>query len=603
MNGTPHKGIRGRLRRWLSPDPIKESLAQQILYLRELPLRRRIKGRMISGSKLLLRQWEAGQRAEFAKPSSSLPLDAEFETAVARIANGADSDASELLPYLCAAGTNQRASANIRLAEAYLQIDTPERLSQARIFAERAWVLSGFSAETLPLYERILRATGDAEALREAYKRIGIAAARRGAFPQAINYFNHWQYGYQTVERVDRYGYDFDILHAVAEMAAPYCFDPPLSSPKRSEKIRVAHLVRGIVEPNSNLVRISHEFARHHDRSRFDVCFFVPETDEAIDASPQGREFMRTFEELGYEVVTAGEAQSQEEGLLGVAGKIYGARPHLLLTSAALADFSQAFLTALRPAPLTVALVQGPPPQFAPPWVDWSIAWSRHPLMDTPVNCSHVEFTLEWAATGPIVPYKRSDLGLPTNAFLMMSAGRPAKFQDSQFWRMIGDLLSRHSHAYFIAVGPTVGEVPLLGSILSAEERSRVKCLGWRQDVIALLASADVVLDTYPNGGGLVLVEAITHGVPIVAHRNDYLKQFDQNAWSPVEDFIDDPDLVVPRGDFAQFESVVERMIANEEFRTQAFSRCKSGLRTPTDPADAVRKCEELFLRLLGCVR
>jgi glycosyltransferase involved in cell wall biosynthesis len=598
MNEMRHKGIRGRLRRWLANDPSKESLARQILYLRELPLGRRIKGRLIVGAKILLRQWEIGQRPEFTKPSSSSQFDAEFEAILERIASGAEFHGSELLPYLCAAGTSERSTANYRLAEAYLEIDTPERLRQALVFAERAWFLSKFSLEMFPLYERLLRTIGDAEGLREAYKRLGIAAAREGAFARAINYFNAWHYGYQTVEHVDRFAYDDDILHAVFKMAAPYRFAPSLSAVKAGERIRIAHLVRGILEPNSNLVRISHEFARHHDKSRFDVCFFVPETDAEIDASKQGRDFMRTFAELGYGVSTAAGAGSQEEALLGIARKINGFEPHLMLTSAALADFSHAFLTALQPAPFTVGLVQGPPPQFAPPWLDWCISWSKHPLLDTPVDCSHVEIKLNWATHEEVKPPSNADLNLPADAFVMMSAGRPAKFQDTDVWQMIGNILDHHPGAHFLAVGPTAQEVPPLDSLMSAAAQARVQCLGWRLDVHSLIAAADVVLDTYPNGGGQVLVEAMTLGVPIVAQRNDYMIRFDQNAWSPVEDFIDDPHLLVARGDFAQFARVVERLVVDEEFRQNAAVRCKAAV-AGSSPESAVRNCEKVIEGLI----
>lgn len=598
MNEIRHKGIVDRLRNRLANDPIKRSLARQLLYMRELPLRRRIKRRLIAGSKLLLRQWEAGQHAELTKPTSNEQLGEEFETLVARIASGVDPDVNDLLPYLCSEGTVQRAIANRRLAEAYVQIDTSQSLNQARVFAERAWILSEFSTEVFPVYEHVVRALGDAEALREAYKRLGIAAARQGDFPRAINDFNHWQYGYQTVHRVDRYGYDYDILGAITDMAAPYRFAPSLSVPKHGQRIRIAHLVRGLVEPNSNLVRISHELARHLDRSRFELQIFAPETDREIDASVQGRDFIRTFEDLGCTLVTAGGAASQEVALLGVASRIFESRPHLLLTSAALADFSQAFITALRPAPLTVGLVQGPPQQFAPPWLDWCIAWSKHPMMDTPVNCSLVEMQLEWAAAGPVTRYEPAQLGLPDGAFVMMSAGRRAKFQDSQVWQTIGSLLERYSHAYFVAVGPTHDEIPPLGSLISPEARARVLCLGWRLDVHSLLASADVVLDTYPNGGGQVLVEAMTLGVPIVAHRNDYMIRFDQNAWSPVEQFIDDPDLIVARGDFSQFENVIERLIVDEAFRRDAAARCKAAV-AGSSPEEGVRNCEKIFERLV----
>ena len=90
---------------------------------------------------------------------------------------------------------------------------------------------------------------------------------------------------------------------------------------------------------------------------------------------------------------------------------------------------------------------------FAPPWVDWAISWSKHPLMDTPVDCSHVEIKLDWAAHTPVAGYTKAELGLPPDAVILMSAGRHVKFQDPAFWRAIGTLLDRHSDAWFLVVG------------------------------------------------------------------------------------------------------------------------------------------------------
>jgi hypothetical protein len=527
-------------------------------------------------------------------------LPKEFAALLARIAAGERVAAPALLPYLCLEERAGRGEVNAQLADAYFQAQTPEHLAQAKIFAQRAWLLTGFSDELLPLYIRILSATGDTAGIRDAYKRAGIEAGRQGRIADALRCFDLWHYAFHTYDKLDRYEYDFDIMSCVDELAAPHHFrHPPPSTPGSGEKIRLAYLVKGALELNSILVKINLELVKHHDRSRFDVTVFLPETRSAILGSPQGAEIVAAFEHCGCRVVTAPDAENPEEVLLGIARKIYESGQHLLVTSAGLASFDHYFITSLRPAPTQIGLVQGPPPQFAPPLLDWCIAWSKHPLMDTPVNCSLVELKLSRPERGGVEAYSRGELGLPERACVLLSGGRHAKFQEPEFWKAMADVLSAHPEAFYVVVGPSDEQVPFLDTVLTPELRSRVRCLGWREDFLKFLGAADILVDTYPNGGGQVLVEAMSAGLAVVAHRNDYMTLFDQTNWSPVEDFISDSDALVPRGDFQRFKEVLARMIEDEEYRRQVAERCRRQVGEGSTE-EGVRQCEEIYTRVLG---
>src|SRR5712691_675881 len=113
----------------------------------------------------------------------------DLDSLVQRIANGYNARPSQLVPYLCMESAAQRCEINALLALAYSQCPTDERLQKARVLIERAWVLSGFADELVPLCRRIFSSFGDAAALCEVYKRAGIKRAAQGDIPGTIRYF------------------------------------------------------------------------------------------------------------------------------------------------------------------------------------------------------------------------------------------------------------------------------------------------------------------------------------------------------------------------------------------------------------------------------
>src|ERR1700686_867867 len=475
-----------------------------------------------------------------------------LEAILLRIANGENVSSSELLPHLCLELREQRANVNLLLAKAYQQTGRKAGLQQARVFIQRAWLLSRFSRELLPLYLQIHSSLDDIAGIRDAYKRGGMKMASRGNIREAIRYFNLWQYAYAEFRNLDRYEYDFDILDFMDRLAKPYRFSPPLRRDVLSDgKIRVAYLVKGINELGSVLVKINLLFARFHDRSRVEPIFFVPESENSVVESPVGREHLELFKSYGCGVRMP-KVTAFEKRLLAVGKMINDARPDVLITSAVLASFEHYFITSLRPAPWIIGLVQGPPQQFSSLNLDWGVAWSKHPLIDTPVSCSLIDMELELPERNALVPYGRHEVGIPERALIMASAGRYVKFQEPEFWKAILDLLADHPQTYYLALGIEESQIPFLSSMLTAEIRSRIRFLGWQgKEYLRSLCLADIFIDTFPSGGGATLIDAIALGIPVLAFKNDYLRPYDQTDWSPAEEF-DMREIVAPRGDFAE---------------------------------------------------
>jgi hypothetical protein len=528
-----------------------------------------------------------------------------LEAILSRIAGGGSVSQTELLPFICLEDRDERADVNYRLADAYFNSGGEENLQRARVFIQRAWQLSSFRTDLLPLYTQIHSALDDIPKIREAYKHLGIAAAARGDVPEAISYFDQWQYAYMQFKRLDKFEYDFDVLDAMDRLARPYKLVPkPRTDVLKSGKIRVAYLVKGITELGSVLIKVNLLFARYHDRSRFEPVFFVPESKNDVLSCEAGPEHLRLFENHGFSVITAPETGSTQEKLRAVARAIYDAGADLLITSGALTQFRHYYITSLRPAPFVVGLIQGPPPQYAPPALDGALAWSKHPLIDCPVSCVWIPLQGDLPERDKITPYDKKELGIPDNARVVASAGRYVKFQEPAFWQAVVDLLHEFPQMYYLVLGPEESQIPFLPDVLTPESKARIRFLSWRGDsYLKGLCLADVLIDTFPSGGGGAILDPLALGIPCVSFENDYMRLFDQTDWSLADEFInvpEMPEMVAPRWDFAQMKRVVGRLLVDEEYRSDVARRSQAFvLETRTNPRKSVRDCEDAYMRFM----
>src|SRR5262249_33660377 len=116
---------------------------------------------------------------------------------------------------------------------------------------------------------------------------------------------------------------------------------------------------------------------------------------------------------------------------------------------------------------------------------------------------------------------------------------------------------------------------------------------------LSLLSGADIVIDTFPSGGGTILFDAMSLGVPVVTFKNDYMKLYDQVDWSPAEEFLHVPDLLLERGDFAEMRRVVSRLIEDPPYRADMARQCQEDVQSRTDAAGASAKYEAICLEIL----
>jgi hypothetical protein len=136
--------------------------------------------------------------------------------------------------------------------------------------------------------------------------------------------------------------------------------------------------------------------------------------------------------------------------------------------------------------------------------------------------------------------------------------------------------------------------------MLMPELKARLRFLGWKKDYLSILGSADLVIDTFPSGGGFTLIDAMALGIPVVSFENNYLRQYDQTDWSVGVEFIPAQELILERGNFEQFKVRVSRLIEDDEYRNEMAGKCREQIHLRRgNPERMVRRYEEIYAGLV----
>jgi len=193
----------------------------------------------------------------------------------------------------------------------------------------------------------------------------------------------------------------------------------------------------------------------------------------------------------------------------------------------------------------------------------------------------------------------REQYGLVPGHKVIASGGRPSKFESADHWRVVGEILARRPEAVYLAIG--LSELPPAAlASLPGDLASRVRLVAWRDDYLRVIGLADVVLDTYPSGGGVVLLDAMALGIPVVSMANDYLHEFDQTDWGLGTEFVTISDLVAPRHDFVRQVEIVDRLLEDQTYRARLGRECEALVRSQRgSPARMISRWEEVLVEVI----
>lgn len=152
---------------------------------------------------------------------------------------------------------------------------------------------------------------------------------------------------------------------------------------------------------------------------------------------------------------------------------------------------------------------------------------------------------------------KRRELGIPEDAFLLLSVGELNENKNHQIViRALAELQNQNVH-YMVA-----GEGPLHDFLLDLAQElkvaDQVHLLGFRNDVAELYKTADV--DVFPSnreGLGLAAVEGMVAGLSLICSDNRGTREYAKNG----------ENAVVCSNSVAEYASAIDKLYRNESLR------------------------------------
>lgn len=181
----------------------------------------------------------------------------------------------------------------------------------------------------------------------------------------------------------------------------------------------------------------------------------------------------------------------------------------------------------------------------------------------------------------------RKELNLGTETLLSITVGNINKNTwagDDSYLHVIGSALTEHDHYHHLLLAN--GAEKLVSAIVKEypAAEGKLHAISPTPDIISALKGCDLYLNSFPMGGALSTLDAMTAGLPIVfisAHE----------AW------FKKPALTVH--DREGYSLLLNRYIIDEKFRNRSRIEIESLYRAELSPERVVKRYEELFSSLI----
>ena len=478
----------------------------------------------------------------------------------------------------------ERREANQRFG---LQLKQAGRVKAATVFLERAWSQSRYQDRQAAqeLLDCHLRRARYGE-LGQVYRQMGLAAAARGDYEAMLAAFYEFYYGayrHTGSYRWQRFDPAIDtVLRLVADKVEPLPAHQELIARVDPAKVKVA-LVLESFDPAWATVKRFVDIGRRLDKSRFEVIYLT-----RMELQDSWRPLLD-------------ELQARGCHLLWAPGQEYYAK-------------IQGFLYALRHMGCYVLMLNT---QFLTPWYDLLALCgaarrvlkfvaqtggleSSSDLAVSVLGRDLVEEVAEGVHIGPAQVVEgvrqRAERQGPAGRLKAVCVGRPVKFiNNHQFWSVLGQILEEIPGLELSVIGCQARDI--FGGQPSPHERLRF--LGFRQDVHQLLADYDVLIDTWPLGGGSAVREAHAAGVPVISYATDWHQHYGVDATfeGGLDDFVH-PELLLPGFELSRLRTLLGRLAGDLDYYRRIQSQCRS---IPAlSPAQFTARLEEVLLQLAG---
>lgn len=518
-----------------------------------------------------------------------------FQLELERVAAGGAVDIPALFPWLTAPTVSERAAVNRRIGEALLQSG---RGREATLYYERAWRLEGPPVGCeFQLPDLLFQAKRPRDAL-DCLREVAFDAARNGrldVLSRAVVFFQQ----YST--HGDRPQQDHIVSRMAAEAFQAAAGDPPPATPLDGRIFRVGYVLYCEQDPKSTLPPIYPNYARHHDPKRVEARFYSFLTREEVLKTNPG------FERIEAELAARGQVLTyvgDTSGPYGRAASVAAAMRKDGIDAALLnyGLYNNFILACLRPAPLVATIDFGDPQQYTAIPMDVNFTRFEHFKMESMCRAEELGLYFPRAVPDRSEAYARAELGFTEDQPVVICCGATYKFANPRFWGTIIMAQGIERRGFYVFVGITEEDLP--DGVKDKLDLARCRFLGFRTDFSRILPAADILLDTFPMGGGHTLLEAMAHGIPCVMLAHDFKRLFDKRYnYFPYATLPYIRDLTVPAERLDQVALTLINLIRSPDERARFGQAGRSMYAEAMDGPAFMRRLEGMLMGEFDAIR
>ena len=484
-----------------------------------------------------------------------------FEDVLQRVQAGEDVADAKVIEALAMGSVLNRAEANARLAQAYLETNRPD---QAFGSAERSWLLGHHSNTLRHFLIRYLVAAGRQRDALDRLREAVATSARLGDLDALCDATVHF---HSLAAGLDLPIHDPFVTEAVTAALRPTHVE---ARAQPNGPLRIGYIFWGDEQENNVLPPILIELARHHDRQIFNPVFFSIHSEDYLSKNNKTfQTWRKKIRGINAEFFGNEPAQSFIEAAQSISRKIAKQNIDILIP---LGQMGISFLVAaLRPAPLIVGLDLGHPHIYSSPALDHVINPSPHRhTMEELCDATKLQGTYTAYDPVPPTPLARASIGAFETDVIVTTSGSDSKFENESFLRCLGEVAteSEKVRLYLIGPSPESSVHNFFRQNFSDEICSRIHLTGFRQDFSAFLRASDIYVDSYPVGGGYALLEALSAGIPVVTFSQKISGIFRKmEHYTPGAVLCDGTGMVVCGDDVSHIKKRLLDLVAHPDMR------------------------------------
>jgi len=410
-------------------------------------------------------------------------------------------------------------------------------LRKAAVFFERAWILSQYDLKYANDYYFCLVGINEIYKAKDVLKQAVFKSYKIRNWALLLDFSQFYHTHLWRHLKIDQFDYDFEALDHIKNAAAHFAGEMESVAvrqfPENYPKIRLCYYLFGIEHPNSAIMLQSDRFIYQHDREKFDLVAVVPRTESFLLNDKHAAPHYKRLKESDIETIFLEEsAEPIDRKYLNIAKKIKEKNIDILITMAGLVEMHDYFVQCLKPAKKLVSMIYSTPAIYCNPDADLAIAASENHLME--LTCPSMHQGMVYAAPDLTnMKAKRSDYGIPEDAVLLVSGGREGKYRSDQYWRLILELMQENPQVWFLGIGLKNVGPEYAKKLFPAEMAERLVFTDWLSDYFGAVSLGDIYVDSFPEAGGLTILDAMFLEKPVTPVKPDILDPFGKYSLRP----------------------------------------------------------------------